>query len=156
MYFSIYLLLCYIHHIFIDTDAGSGIDHRLMRFCSQGVLQFIVIKPAVAVVDLVLLALGRFYESIWQTLVTIIYNVSYIWALYCLYVFYLATHNIIEKFHPLAKFATVKSIIFATYYQSLFLQVTSTYVLPGIHIGVWGAGRSTALTYHDLPNESSI
>ena len=95
-----------------------------MRFCQRGVLQFIIIQPSVAVISLILLLCGYYYSPEWQIIETIIYNISYIWALYCLYVFYLAVKQNIKSFRPIAKFATVKTIIFATYYQSLFLKLT--------------------------------
>ena len=69
-----------------------------------------------------MLLTGYYYHPIYQTIQIIIYNVSYGWALYCLYVFYLAVKKVISPFRPIAKFATVKSIIFATYYQTLLLQ----------------------------------
>jgi len=88
------------------------------------VVQFILTQPTVAFVSLMLLATGKYESPAWQIVQTIIYNISYAWALYCLYVFYLAIHQNIKNFRPIAKFASVKSIIFATYYQSLFLKLT--------------------------------
>lgn len=98
--------------------------NRLLRFCQRGVIQFILTQPTVAFVSLMLLAAGKYQAPEWQIVQTIIYNISYAWALYCLYVFYLAIHQNIKNFRPIAKFASVKSIIFATYYQSLFLKLT--------------------------------
>jgi hypothetical protein len=98
-------------------------DARLMRFCKRGVLQFMFIKPVVTTIDITLLATGNYYNSIWMFIQMVVYNISYGWALYCLYVFYLSTKKVIRSFRPVAKFAAVKSIIFATYYQSLFLSL---------------------------------
>lgn len=50
---------------------------------------------------------------------------SYAIALYTLYVFYLATSDIIKQFRPIIKFASVKAIVFATYYQSLAVKAGS-------------------------------
>eukprot|EP01032_Pedospumella_encystans_P024120 gene24120-27290_t len=96
---------------------------RLLRFCQRGVIQFILTQPTVAVVSVILLITGQYKTPAWQILQTIIYNISYAWALYCLYVFYLAIRQNIKNFRPIAKFASVKSIIFATYYQSLILKL---------------------------------
>lgn len=84
---------------------------------------FIITQPSVAIISLILLFAGYYYSTVWQIMQTVIYNISYIWALYCLYVFYLAIKQNIKNFRPIAKFVTVKSIIFATYYQSLFLKL---------------------------------
>jgi hypothetical protein len=42
-----------------------------------------------------------------------------------MYIFYVATNKIIKKFRPILKFASVKLIVFATYYQSLFVKASS-------------------------------
>jgi hypothetical protein len=96
---------------------------RLMRFCQRGVVQFILIQTVVAAASIILLVTGHYDNPTWIGIQTIVYNVSYAWALYCLYVFYLAGKQTIKDFRPIAKFATVKLIVFATYYQSLFLKL---------------------------------
>lgn len=83
-------------------------DAKLMRFCCKGVLQFVLVKPVVAAVDIVLLPLELELEPIWQMIKLIIYNFSYGFALYCLLLFYLATKPIIKNFRPVYKFAAVK------------------------------------------------
>jgi hypothetical protein len=50
---------------------------------------------------------------------------SYAWALYCMFVFYQAISKLIKKFRPILKFASIKAIVFATYYQSLAVQASS-------------------------------
>jgi hypothetical protein len=50
---------------------------------------------------------------------------SYAWALYCMFVFYQAIKKLIKNFRPILKFASVKAIVFATYYQSLAVQASS-------------------------------
>lgn len=99
------------------------IIRRLLRFCQRGVLQFVLTQPSVASISVILLITGYYDSVAWTVIQTIIYNISYAWALYCLYVFYLAIKQNIKNFRPIAKFASVKSIIFATYYQSLFLKM---------------------------------
>jgi hypothetical protein len=93
-----------------------------MRFCKRGVLQFIMIKPVMAVLTLIMIATNNYFNIGYVVVETLIYNVSYGWALYCLLVFYMATNQIIKKFKPLIKFSTVKVIIFATYYQSVLVK----------------------------------
>lgn len=97
-------------------------DARLMRFCKRGVLQFIIVKPVMAVLTLIMIATNNYFNIGYVVVETLIYNFSYGWALYCLLIFYMATNQIIKKFKPLIKFSTVKIIIFATYYQSVLVK----------------------------------
>jgi len=83
-------------------------DARLMRFCQRGVLQFIVIKPIMAVLTVIMIATGNLFHPAYVAVEFVIYNGSYGWALYCMYVFYLATHSLIKNFRPISKFVTVK------------------------------------------------
>jgi hypothetical protein len=83
-------------------------DAKLMRICCRGVLQFVIIKPIVTLVDLCLLPTGHDDNYIWQIIKLVIYNLSYGLALYCLFVFYLATKPITKNFRPVYKFAAVK------------------------------------------------
>ena len=93
-----------------------------MRFCKRGVLQFILVKPIMAILAISMIASNNYFNIGYVIVVTIIYNISYGWALYCLLIFYMSTNQLIKKFKPLIKFATIKSIIFATYYQSLTIK----------------------------------
>jgi hypothetical protein len=98
---------------------------RLIRTLKRGVLQFVIIKPIFAVIDIIMIATGEYYLLPYQFFEMFVYNISYTWALYCMYLFYLATNKIIKKFRPVMKFASVKMIVFATYYQSLFVKASS-------------------------------
>lgn len=49
--------------------------------------------------------------------VTIIYNISISLALYALFMFYVATKELLSSYAPVLKFLTVKSIIFLTFWQ---------------------------------------
>ena len=93
-----------------------------MRLCQRGVLQFVAIKPVFAILDIIAISCGFYYVPAYQYFEMCIYNVSYTWALYCMFVFYLATSHIIRNFRPVMKFASVKIIVFATYYQSLAIK----------------------------------
>lgn len=100
-------------------------DARLIRTLKRGVLQFVIIKPIFAVIDIVMIATGEYYNLPYQFFEMFVYNISYTWALYCMYLFYIATNKIIKKFRPILKFASVKMIVFATYYQSLLVKASS-------------------------------
>lgn len=85
-------------------------DARFMRYCQRGVLQFVIIKPIFAIIDIIMISTGKLYVLPYQIFEMIVYNISYALALYCMYVFYLATKQLIKKFRPIMKFATIKGI----------------------------------------------
>ncbi len=53
-------------------------------------------------------------------------NISYTVALYGLYLFYLGTKDEIYGYSPVKKFIAVKSVVFATYWQSLMVPLIFT------------------------------
>ena len=57
---------------------------------------------------------------------TIVYNITYTTALYGLLLFYLGTHELLAPFKPLLKFALVKSVIFLSYWQGLFIAIAGS------------------------------
>jgi hypothetical protein len=84
---------------------------RLMRFCNRGVIQFVLVKPIVATVDIFLLAYSSYHNNkTWKIIESVLYNVSYSVALYCLMVFYLATKKQLQKYKPVYKFLSVKGL----------------------------------------------
>jgi len=94
-------------------------DAKLLRFCQRGVLQFVLVKPIMATCDVATMATGHYYNPIFQWTETVIYNISYCTALYCLLCIYLATNTQLKKFRCLWKISSVKLIILTAYYQEL-------------------------------------
>jgi hypothetical protein len=48
---------------------------------------------------------------------TLINNVSISLALYALFLFYFATHDLLRPYNPVLKFFTIKAIIFMSFWQ---------------------------------------
>ena len=69
--------------------------------------------------------MGKYDAPAYQWVLNSVYNVSYTAALYALFLFYLATrrHPGLADKRPVLKFLSVKMIVFATYYQSLVVQL---------------------------------
>lgn len=97
-----------------------ALDSTFFRWCKRATLQFVIVKPIVAITNLVFLSLGRYYDYPYQLTLFMVYNFSYTIALYSLLLFYKATHSHpgLVKRNPLYKFLAVKTVVFATYYQS--------------------------------------
>jgi ABC-type uncharacterized transport system permease subunit len=93
------------------------------RRVKQGVLQFALIKPITAVCALILNAFDLYHEGhiemnsgyLWLSGIN---NTSITLSLYCLVLFYMATEERLKPYKPLAKFVTVKAILFFSFWQS--------------------------------------
>ncbi|CAM9270681.1 unnamed protein product [Choristocarpus tenellus] len=102
-------------------------DGNLLRLAKQATLQFVVVKPVMAMLSLLALAVGEYFSPSFQVTLLVVYNTSYSVSLYGLLLFYHATKSLLTPFKPVQKFVAVKSIIFATYWQSVVI-----YFIPGI------------------------
>ncbi|WPT16386.1 Transmembrane protein 184A [Picochlorum sp. SENEW3] len=104
------------------------VNGQFIRNVKRGALQFVFLKPILAVLTLVLYATGNYDEGNWSPSgsylwITIVYNITYTVALYALLLFYVGTHELLEPFRPLLKFILVKSVIFLTYWQGLLISI---------------------------------
>ena len=104
---------------------GPDFLHSAKRYT----LQFVIMKPVFGIFSLVMLGLNQYDQPWYQTLLFIVYNISYTLALYWLVLFYLATKHLpqLKSASPVFKFFAVKIVVFATYYQQLLVQT-----VPGL------------------------
>ena len=98
---------------------------RFIRRCKQGCLQFVILKPILVAVTLVLYAKGKYKDGNFNPdqaylYLTIIYTISYTVALYALVLFYMACRDLLQPFNPVPKFVIIKSVVFLTYWQVHF------------------------------------
>lgn len=106
-------------------DRDLVVDGHYIRRCKQGCLQFVFIKPLLSVLEIVLQAKGKLGDGQINFLkayvyILFVYNISYSLALYALWMFYLGAHDPLAKYNPLLKFIIVKSVIFFSFWQSVF------------------------------------
>ncbi|CAE6451047.1 unnamed protein product [Rhizoctonia solani] len=88
------------------------------------VLQFVLIRPTITVISIILYALGltcptdmsATEPTLWLTIVDIL---SMITAMYGLILFYKLTNKEIREHRPLLKFAIIKGIVFLTIIQEI-------------------------------------
>ncbi|EQC33370.1 hypothetical protein SDRG_08888 [Saprolegnia diclina VS20] len=96
-------------------------DGRLLRNCKKATIQFVFLKPTMAILSLCMLGIGLYDSVGFQWFTWLVYNLSYSVALYGLLIFYLATKHILAPFSPVLKFFAVKSVIFMTFWQTLLI-----------------------------------
>jgi len=103
---------------------GISLNARFLRLCKQGTLQFVIVKPVMALLNLLFLETQN-GPTAWGFIQAVVYNVSYTLALYMLVLFYKATHNHpgLKSQYPVLKFASVKLVVFATYYQTVLISI---------------------------------
>ncbi|KAL6513233.1 hypothetical protein OROGR_020719 [Orobanche gracilis] len=111
------------------------LDGRFIRRCKQWCLQFVILKPILVVVTLILYSKGKYEDGNFNPLqsylyLTIIYTISYSVALYALALFYVACRDLLDPFNPVPKFIIIKSVVFLTYWQGVlvFLAAKSGFI----------------------------
>ncbi|KAF5739938.1 hypothetical protein HS088_TW12G01152 [Tripterygium wilfordii] len=111
------------------------LDGRFIRRCKQGCLQFVILKPVLVAVTLILYAKGEYKDGNFSPkqaylYLTIIYTMSYTMALYALALFYVACKDLLRPFNPVPKFIIIKSVVFLTYWQGvlIFLAAKSGFI----------------------------
>ncbi|KAE8651636.1 transmembrane protein 184A [Cucumis sativus] len=103
-----------------------ALDGRFIRRCKQGCLQFVILKPILVAVTLILYAKGKYEDGNFNPkqsylYLTIIYTISYTMALYALALFYVACKDLLQPFNPVPKFIIIKSVVFLTYWQGVLV-----------------------------------
>jgi len=112
----------------------TPINGQFLRRCKQGVLQFVLVKPFLAILTLVLYnsrdgdGERRYEEGDWGASngylwIQVLYNICYTLALYALIVFYQGTEHLLAPFKPLLKFVLIKAVVFLTFWQGLVISV---------------------------------
>ncbi|KAG2080308.1 organic solute transporter Ostalpha-domain-containing protein [Suillus cothurnatus] len=99
-------------------------DPYTFLFIKRGILQYVQVKPVLAVASLIMKATGTYHEGDFgpgpgYLYVSIVYNVSICLALYCLAVFWMCVSGDLKPFRPVPKFLCVKGILFFSFWQSI-------------------------------------
>jgi len=95
-----------------------------MRF---GILQYVPIQIVCAIITFSTQLAGKwtgtrqFAMNVAYPYVAFVTNCSQIWAMYCLVLFYEVLHEDLKPIKPLAKFVSVKSVVFFTFWQSVII-----------------------------------
>ncbi|KAI0266441.1 organic solute transporter Ostalpha-domain-containing protein [Gloeopeniophorella convolvens] len=103
-------------------------DPYTFLFLKRGILQYVQVKPLLAVASLILKAAGKFNEGEFRVdsgylYVSIVYNASICLSLYCLAMFWLSINEDLAPFRPMPKFLCVKGILFFSFWQATGISV---------------------------------
>jgi len=97
------------------------------RYCTMvGILQYVPMRVFWTIVAFILEHQGKFEKGVWSPTVAFPYyiitaNISQIWALYCLILFYHTLYDEIREIKPLGKLISIKLLVFAVFWQQLIL-----------------------------------
>eukprot|EP00697_Spironema_sp_BW2_P015130 gnl/Spiro4/5870_TR3001_c0_g1_i1.p1 gnl/Spiro4/5870_TR3001_c0_g1~~gnl/Spiro4/5870_TR3001_c0_g1_i1.p1 ORF type:complete len:480 (-),score=121.79 gnl/Spiro4/5870_TR3001_c0_g1_i1:35-1426(-) len=105
-------------------------NRSFLHQVQRGVLQFVLVKPLTSVIALLIYLIDHDYyvEGSWRMdqgypYLAIVDNISVSVSLYCLVLFYLATHDYLAPFAPIPKFLCVKSVVFFTFWQGMVISI---------------------------------
>lgn len=100
--------------------------NTIIQNCKHGVLQYTIVRPVTTVIALICELNHKYdegdfnFKSAWSYLV-IINNISQIWAMYCLVLFYQATKDMLAPIKPVPKFLCVKFVVFFSFWQAVVI-----------------------------------
>ncbi|KAJ9474827.1 Transmembrane protein 184-like protein [Pseudozyma hubeiensis] len=108
-----------------DMDASDPYTFLALK---RGVLQYVQVKPVLAVATLILKAAGKYEEgkispTNGYTWVSFTYNVSVFLSLYCLGMFWKCLNDDLKPFRVTSKFLCIKGIIFFSFWQGLGISI---------------------------------
>ncbi|SNX86211.1 uncharacterized protein MEPE_04920 [Melanopsichium pennsylvanicum] len=118
-------------HIFpgnLFLNAMDASDPYTFLALKRGVLQYVQVKPVLAVATLILKACGKYEEgkispTNGYTWVSFTYNVSVFLSLYCLGMFWKCLNDDLKPFRVTSKFLCIKGIIFFSFWQGLGISI---------------------------------
>lgn len=109
---------------------------ELIVRCKHGALQYTVIRPVTTAIAFLCELAGLYGVGDFDPKKSFVYllfanNVSQIYALYCLVLFYVATKEELMPIQPVGKFFSVKCIVFASFWQGMLITIlVNAQVIP--------------------------
>jgi len=105
-----------------------------LRWTQRCILQFVVIKPLLAIIAIILEPIGYYGDGDFAPnraylYITIIDNISITIAMYFLVLFYHVTTEDLKRFRPLLKFLCIKAVIFFAFWQGVVIAILAYFGL---------------------------
>ncbi|RLN90066.1 hypothetical protein BBJ28_00018378 [Nothophytophthora sp. Chile5] len=120
---------------------------RFLRDCKTAAMQFVVVKPLMALFAIVLQINGAYDQGNFNAkkgylYTSLIVNASISYAFYYLVLFYLALSVQLAPYNPVPKFLCIKAVLFLSFWQSVVLAFLSRFQI--IHeLGSWSVENVT-------------
>ncbi|XP_028400020.1 transmembrane protein 184C-like [Dendronephthya gigantea] len=118
-----------VHHLFpVCCLPDWQMGKEFIENCKHGVISYTVVRLLSTFVAFVTELSGHYnegnfdFKSAWSYIV-VITNFSQMWALYCLVLFYKATHKELQPIKPFGKFLCIKMVVFATFWQAALIGI---------------------------------
>ncbi|XP_042326075.1 transmembrane protein 184C [Sceloporus undulatus] len=98
----------------------------LLFRCKLGVLQYTVVRPFTTIIALICELVGVYdegnfsFKNAWTYLV-IFNNISQLFAMYCLVLFYKVLRDELNPIRPVGKFLCVKMVVFVSFWQAVLI-----------------------------------
>ncbi|KAK7945003.1 hypothetical protein WMY93_000731 [Mugilogobius chulae] len=128
----------------------------LLLRCKLGVLQYTVVRPVTTVIALICQLCGVYDEgnfsskNAWTYLV-IFNNISQLFAMYCLVLFYRALRDELSPIRPVGKFLCVKMVVFVSFWQAVFIALlVKIGVISEEHTWDWKSVEAVATGLQDF------
>ena len=128
-----------VHHTWpLHWMRPWSMGNTFLKLTTVGILQYVPIKVLCSLAAAVTYMAGDYMNGRFEARnaypwITLIVNFSQMWALYCLFLFYLGAREELAPIKPVAKFAAIKLIVFATWWQSVSFALA-------VHFGLLSAG----------------
>lgn len=128
----------------------------LLFRCKLGVLQYTVVRPITTVIALICQLSGIYDEgnfsskNAWTYLV-IVNNISQLFAMYCLVLFYRTLREELNPIRPVGKFLCVKLVVFVSFWQAVFIALlVKVGVISDSHTWDWDSVEAVATGLQDF------
>jgi len=112
---------------------GMHLDQKSLRTMKGWCTQFVVLRPLISVLALVLQVYGKL--DAFYTYISIVLNISVTVAVTALMIFYHTFDKELAPNRPLAKFLCIKGVVFFAFWQGIALEVLV--YLKVLHEGHW-------------------
>ncbi|PKK28854.1 transmembrane protein 184C [Columba livia] len=128
----------------------------LLFRCKLGVLQYTVVRPFTTIIALICELVGVYdegnfsFNNAWTYLV-ILNNMSQLFAMYCLVLFYKVLREELNPIQPVGKFLCVKMVVFVSFWQAVLIALlVKVGVISEKHTWEWKSVEAVATGLQDF------
>jgi len=111
------------------------LDINTVKTLHNWTLQFIVLRPILSVLSVILELSDNYDDSNWATIINIILNISVTVAVYALMMFYHAFARELSPHRPLAQFLCIKGVVAFAFWQGVILSLLVKFKI--VHASHW-------------------